>query len=78
MNSRVLLIGLKVFLVGVEQRVPDQGEATEVTHVFRVVEVVVGSITTEWQESEYRPWELVARVSIGCLKESEVRPQEDN
>jgi hypothetical protein len=60
--------------VRIENRVPNGHEARVVTNVLCVMVNMVGTISSERNQSENAPWELVAAVTVMGFKNSNETP----
>lgn len=72
--SSTLGICLIELFVRIEHGVPDGHQAAVIANVPCVVEVVVGGLCAERDESEHAPWEIVPRVPIVSVNNTDPGP----
>jgi len=77
MISRVSWVCLIKVNIRIENSIPDCHEAGVVSNVLGVVEDVVGSVSTERDQSEDAPWEFIAAMSVVGFENSNKTPLND-
>lgn len=77
MISRVSWVCLIKVNIRIENGIPDCHEAGVVSNVLGVVEDVVGSVSTERDQSEDAPWEFIAAMSVVGFENSNKTPLND-
>jgi len=74
MISRIVRVRLIKINIRIEDSVPNSHEAGIVSNVLGVMEDVVCTVSSKWNQSENTPWEFISAVSIVSFENSNETP----